>query len=51
MAFYTRNNHLNNYPIHFAIFNALASFQRYVSKSISRKLHIFVIVYLYDILV
>ena len=35
----------------FGLFNALASFQGYINKILAKKLNVFVIVYLYDILI
>ena len=35
----------------FGLFNALATFQRYINKILVKKLNIFIIVYLDDILI
>ena len=35
----------------FSLFNALATFQRYVNKILAEKLDVFIIVYLDDILI
>ena len=50
-AFRTRYNHLEYQVMPFCLSNALASFQGYINKILAKKLDIFVIVYLDDILI
>ena len=35
----------------FSLFNALTTFQEYINKILTKKLDIFVIIYLYDVLI
>ena len=50
-AFQTRYSHFEYQVMPFGLFNALASFQGYINKILAKKLDIFVIVYLDDILI
>ena len=50
-AFCTRYGHFEHQVMLFSLFNALASFQSYINKIPARKLDIYIIVYLNDILV
>ena len=50
-AFKTRYNHFEYQVMSFGLTNAPASFQRYINKILAKKLDIFVIVYLDDILI
>lgn len=51
MAFSTRYGHFKYQVILFSLFNTLVSFQGYISKILTNKLYIFVMVYLNDILI
>ena len=51
MVFKTRYGHFKYQVMPFGLFNTPATFQRYVNKILARKLDIFVIVYLDNILI
>ena len=51
MAFKTQYSHFKYQVILFGLFNALATFQKYINKILAEKLDIFIIVYLDDILI
>ena len=51
MVFRTRYNYFKYQVMPFGLFNALATFQRYVNKILAEKLDIFVVVYLDNILI
>lgn len=51
MAFRARYGRFEYQVIPFGLFNTLASFQSCINKIIAEKLHVFVIVYLDDILI
>ena len=50
-AFKTRYGHLEYQMISFGLSNAQASFRGYINKILAKKLNVFVIVYLDDILI
>ena len=50
-AFQTQYGQFEYQVMHFGLFNAPATFQRYINKILAEKLDIFVIVYLNDILI
>lgn len=50
-AFQTRYAHFKYQVMRFGLFNAPTSFQAYVNKILAKKLDVFVIVYLDDILI
>ena len=50
-AFRTRYSHFKYQVMPFGLSNALATFQGYVNKILAKKLDIFVIVYLDDIII
>ena len=50
-AFRTQYGHFKYQVIPFGLFNALATFQNYINKILARKLDIFIIIYLDDILI
>ena len=50
-AFRTWYGHFKYQVISFELFNAPASFQGYINKILAKKLDVFVIIYLYDILI
>lgn len=50
MAFHTRYGHFKYQVMLFGLSNTLASFQSYINKIFTKKLNIFVIVYLNNIL-
>ena len=50
-TFRTRYGHFEYQVMPFGLFNAPATFQRYVNKILAEKLDIFIIVYLDDILI
>ena len=51
IAFQTRYSHFKYQVMPFGLFNAPASFQGYINKIVTKKLDIFVIVYLNNILI
>ena len=51
MAFRSQYGYFKYQVIFFGLFNALATFQGYVNKILVKKLDIFVIIYLDDILI
>ena len=51
MAFKTRYSHFEYQVMLFELTNALATFQSYINKILAEKLHIFVIIYLNNILI
>ena len=51
IVFKTRYNHFEYQVMAFGLSNAPATFQRYVNKTLAKKLDIFVIVYLDNILI
>ena len=51
MAFQTRYSHFEYQVMSFGLSNASASFQGYINKILVKKLNIFIIVYLEDILI
>ena len=51
IAFYIRYGHFGYYVMYLGLSNAPASFYEYVNKIFVKKLDIFVIVYLHDIVV
>ena len=50
-AFRTRYGHFKYQVMPFGLSNALVTFQRYVNKILAKKLDVFVIIYLDDILI
>ena len=51
MAFRTRYGHFKYQIMLIRLTNALATFQSYINKILTKKLHIFVIVYFNDIFI
>lgn len=51
MVFWTRYGHFKYQVMPFDLFNVLASFQEYINKMLAKKLDVFVIVDLNDILI
>lgn len=51
MVFRTRYGHFKYQIIPFGVSNSITSFQRYINKILAKKLDVFIIVYLDDILI
>ena len=50
-AFQTQYKHFEYQVMLFGLFNTLATFQRYINKILAKKLDVFVIIYLDNILI
>ena len=51
MVFKTQYSYFKDQVMLFGLFNTLAIFQKYINKILAKKLNIFIIIYLDDILV